>query len=233
MRRSKKPFDQIELRLARADKHLTELENLAKEFAYVNQKSVTFYPNLEKDGPAFFSYGEPVETLGEIEAGELNVVIGDIVHNLRSTLNYLTVTLARRDSPQRALGKKVQFPIESRAELFSEHRSTYLCGVNTEHVAMIERVQPYNGCEWTKFLQSLSNLDKHVELVTVYHEAITAEPPDDEAEWGDPYRTVHVTMDLDVFVEVAFENGVPIVNALQELKSQVSTFIEQFKTDLR
>jgi hypothetical protein len=46
-------------------------------------------------------------------------------------------------------------------------RNSWLAGLNDDHVDAIEAWQPYQGCEWTKHLASLSNIDKHNRLVTV------------------------------------------------------------------
>jgi len=127
---------------------------------------------------------------------ELQVVIDDVVQNLRTALNYLVTALARFDSPQKKVPRSLQFPVERSADDFREHRPRYLRGVSPEHVAMIERAQPYNGCDWTGLLARFSNVGKHVELVTVTRDAMVLLPtPEDQTEWGD---ASWVKMDVDV-----------------------------------
>ena len=79
-------FYQIDLRLARARKNLTELQSLADEFASTTMKSVTFKQNDYRE--PFYTSAEEFEVLGEVEAGELQVIIDDFVQNLRAALNF-------------------------------------------------------------------------------------------------------------------------------------------------
>jgi len=237
-------FHQVDLRLSRACKHLTELESLAKSLCGTTGKPITFYSDDWGDLSEIYMSGNKFEILGETEIGEVSVVIDDIVHNLRAALNYLIVLLARVDSLKQLFHRDLQFPIESSPKLFGEHRSSYLDGINSEHAAMIERVQPYNGYNWTKLLQTLSNTGKHLELVRLVHTA-DALPEnktdslaksaidfvfDEAAEATDesPFPD-SVTMNAEVSTQVAFMDGSPIIDKIHELKTQISNFIGQFK----
>lgn len=230
-------LNQVELRLARARKHLEEIKELASELAYMTTKCVTYYQDDWTE--PFYSFDEGFETLGEIEAGELQVVIDDFIQNLRTALNYLITALARLDSPRKTVVRSLQFPVEHCAEKFRKNQTRYLRGVSLEHIAKIERIQPYNGCIWTDCLARLSNLGKHVELVTVIGEAITIPPAlEEQAEWYERGSEMEelgfasVTIDVPVVVEVAFEDWGPVVQMLEELDAQVTNFIEQFKTTI-
>src|SRR5262249_15966939 len=102
-------FNQVDLRLARARKHMTELERVAK--TTITRKSVTFYSEEWDDLSEYYVAGNRLEILDEVEIGELSVIIDDIVHNLRAALNYLVVTLARVDSAKHKVPRSLQFPI--------------------------------------------------------------------------------------------------------------------------
>jgi len=243
-------FHQVDLRLARARKHLTELENLAEFFCDTTSKPITFYSDDWEDLSETYIAGNKCEVLAETEIGEISVVIDDVVHNLRAVLNYLVIVLARFDSMKQNLPRSLQFPIESCENKFREHRPSYLHGVSPEHVAMIERVQPYKGCYWTELLRRLSNMGKHVELVRLVHTA--ASLPEDETEslaksviddvidsTANIDETIEyagypssVTVYVEVSTQIAFVEGSPVVDQLHELETQISNFVEQIKASL-
>jgi hypothetical protein len=101
------------------------------------------------------------------------LIIGDCVHSLRCSLDYLVweLVLAAGNQPQECN----QFPICSTREAFDNstirrgkrgERSSLL-GVSPEAFAEIESLQPYNTCKGIEeqhcftVLQQLSNIDKH------------------------------------------------------------------------
>ncbi len=133
-----------------------------------------------------------IDDLGEMVCGEFQVVLGDVLHNIRTALNYLAVTLAQYDSGQKEVGKTVQFPIDNSPKVFAQHRPTYLKGVSDEHVTQIERFQPYMGCDWMGVLRDLSNMDKHKALVVVYGQVFShTEIPEADREADDDAVYVH------------------------------------------
>jgi hypothetical protein len=88
---------------------------------------------------------------------DLSVVIGEIFYNLRAALDYLVFALV--DGQHRT-----QFPIDETPKDFERHRKTFLKGVAVEYIAPIKSLQPYNGCQWMRFLREYSNFDKHSDL---------------------------------------------------------------------
>jgi hypothetical protein len=60
-----------------------------------------------------------------------------------------------------------QFPIVDTKQSFESGKGRWLKGLNAAHVAAIERLQPYMGCQWTKALRDISNRDKHREFVGI------------------------------------------------------------------
>jgi hypothetical protein len=102
------------------------------------------------------------------------VIIGDILHNARSALEYLVYELAIFDSgpsffdPDPVTGwvKRTQFPIFDSEPEFKSKGIPMLVGLNSSHQAMIERLQPYYGVKAGPrhplvALRDLSNVDKH------------------------------------------------------------------------
>jgi hypothetical protein len=93
-------------------------------------------------------------------------IVGDCVHNLRSSLDQLVAQLviAGGGRPNR----KHQFPITQKPNDFNRQAKTQLMGVSEAHRAIIERAQPYDerddgsgAPQALTVLNDLSNRDKH------------------------------------------------------------------------
>jgi hypothetical protein len=91
----------------------------------------------------------------------LGIVVGDVMHNLRSALDHLVWQLAViGDGP----GERNQFPIFDSPKVFEAKRPTYLHGVRPEHGTVIEGYQPYKGLPEGRSLTLLAkfnDVDKH------------------------------------------------------------------------
>jgi len=111
------------------------------------------------------------------------VVAGNIVHQLRATLDNLVWQLVflNGKTPRGGVGGN-QFPIMSNlkeGQTFSDETGSKLRGVSPSHAAQIERLQPYMSPDWPTDispplnqhplgrLASLSNADKHQVLKAV------------------------------------------------------------------
>lgn len=149
-----------ELRLQRARRYVEEAETLLGDFAREAERRIVesydeatgrYLPLQLPDAPVF-----------------LPLAISDAVHNFRSALDYLVYELAKEDSGTEQEG--TQFPITSAPNGFVSVADRYLRGVSAEHRAAIEKLQPYNGVEWTALLRDISNADKHRRLTVVVRE---------------------------------------------------------------
>jgi hypothetical protein len=98
---------------------------------------------------------------------EVGVILGDIVHNLRSALDYLFWQLYCHyirvpRSPREA--EQVQFPIEDTKNRLANKR-VHFNKIPPSQWALIDSAQPYNGSHHPsraiKALRDLSNRDKH------------------------------------------------------------------------
>ena len=93
---------------------------------------------------------------------EWGLRIGDIVHNLRSSLDHLAwLLVALRSDPHPVNETLVQYPIYETATLFAAKVDDRLPGVSGPIRAVIESRQPYNGRNEVLTLRNLSNDDKH------------------------------------------------------------------------
>jgi hypothetical protein len=165
---------------------------------------------------------------------------GEIAYNLAAALDYLIFILAKVGSGSEQDG--TQFPVCAKPQFFERGRSTVLKGVREEHIALIERLQPYAGCTWTKTLKNLSNLDKHRQLVQarvlpfqfIGFDRPLAEvsPIIQSGAITDAVAANTKVLPMKVYVGssriVTLSDGAPIIKALEILKSQVSDVLVQF-----
>ena len=104
---------------------------------------------------------------------EWSVILGEILHNLRSALDHLVWQLVL-DNGQEP-GRHNAFPITTERASWQKNKDTLLKGVSLRHKAMIECLQPYTGgmnlpfdVSMLRTLNDLSNAEKHRHLfVTV------------------------------------------------------------------
>jgi hypothetical protein len=176
----------------------------------------------------------------------VSVILGETIQALKRSLDYVVYELAFLDSGSEQ--NDTQFPIDSSPETFRrrlkrDHRGEhdhrcYLIGVSEKHAAVIERYQPYRGVDWTKRLQRLSNPDKHRRLTAVRHVSKSAAAysrPTDPAIAKVP-GGFHLVMQMDdmtyvkvtVSILVALDDGSPVVQTLEQLKTEVAGVLEEF-----
>lgn len=97
---------------------------------------------------------------------EWGVILGEIVHDIRSALDHLIwqLVIYATDKPP-AENDKTQFPIFLTAARFQSNRSSMLKGVSKKAASLIESFQPFATGENTSsplwHLNQLSNIDKH------------------------------------------------------------------------
>jgi hypothetical protein len=209
-------LDGAYLRLDRAKEHLADLERRIEVFGKERPGHVTVL-NRDAKGVPTIRPQIPVYL-----PQDLSIVIGEIFYNLRAALDYLVFAMA--DGQQRT-----QFPIDEAPKDFKRHRKTFLNGVAVEHIALIESLQPYKGCKWTRFLREYSNFDKHSELHILqaggtFKVEIFADQSTREETGRDTVR-----MKTSFTGDIAFANGAPVVGVLEVLHSQISQVLNQFK----
>jgi hypothetical protein len=222
------PLDGAFERVRRAEEHLLDLRPRIEAM----RQQQAHYLLTQFDG-------RPLDQLwlpGMVQASmRIPILVGETCYNLRSALEYLVFELAKHDSgvPQ----KKTQFPIVDTPEKFRPDR---LKEVNAAHVAAIERLQPYNGCDWTRALREVSNPDKHREFVQMRGTGtgLVYTPTDPEyASLALPIcRAQHpATGETDVKVDftcsVQFADGPPVIETLELIKLRIFETLTAFKTE--
>ena len=219
-------------RVARAREHLTDCKQRTAAICETKRDNVFIE---RKPGRIRLPDGRwKKAVLGTVQApfgplpAILSILVGETIYNLRAALDYLVYELAILDSGQ--VKEKTQFPIDDCEKVFRGRRSSYLKGVNEEHVAALKRLQPCDGCQWTRVLRELSNSDKHRHL-TITTAPVTVSPSPGSTEAilaGQP-----VDVKGDVFVTIVFSNGTPVVETLEQLQSEVVQVLDAFNSEFK
>ena len=228
------PLDSCFERVRRADEHLADLQERIETVRRQQQDSITV--QFDANPPHNPIFGVFTKTFVTMRIG---ILIGEICYNLRGSLDYLVFELAKLNSGSTQHG--TQFPIEDTKKGFEWRKSRWLKGINPSHIAAIERLQPYMGCNWTKALRDLSNRDKHREFANIggHSEAYIYTRPDDRNFHSirAPIRsTPHPAfgkVDVKVYVTSAiqFADGAPIIETIKELQTQVANTLVAFKPE--
>jgi hypothetical protein len=98
-----------------------------------------------------------------------STITGEIIHNLRSALDYIVYQLVLLETKAEPKGSKNQFPIFKSEDGFRSNGLPHnLEGVGTDAVALIKAMQPFATGEGERSplwqLRVFSNLDKHRDI---------------------------------------------------------------------
>ena len=156
-----------QLKLRRAEKHLNAAKKRIDDF--LESKPYTFVVEADPKPPDFIIVDQAFIIVAQARQlapdDEVSVIIGDFAHNARSTLNLLTFQLSKLpiDNTRRF---RLQFPIFDTRERYRNNVESYLAGLATEHIAIIEGFQPYNRVDGFDndalgLLADINDGDKH------------------------------------------------------------------------
>jgi hypothetical protein len=236
------------LKIERAEKHILELNKIAEELADFDSYSVSVEVHAGKNHLRF--------TVNEnkVLSGEASVVIGDAIHNLRSTLDvlYRQTMIRFGGTPD----KRTTFPIrKSREELetalgkLEKHVALDICNL------IRDGVRPYPGGNYAIWaLHHLDILDKHQFIIPVFamwaYRDLRVEN-DEHLSFGgnchfitdSPSRLFPVELEGNLTVKnkghtsavMLFPPDVPcegqrVVPVINELKESVSCVVEAFES---
>jgi hypothetical protein len=172
------------------------------------------------------------------------VLIGEMCHNLRSALDCLVFELAKLDTGSEQDG--TQFPIDDTPEKFTVNKKRFRIDLlSTAHVALIEAVQPYKGCDWSKRLRDYSNLDKHRKFVSTmgaadYHVHSSLEK-DLVRCFGYEREAPHPIsgqppIKVKVYIakkKITFTDGAPVIETINKIKTSVAKTLRSFEPDFK
>jgi hypothetical protein len=155
----------IRVKIKRAKKHLAELEEAAG--SYRDAYSQVPLPN-QSIGT---SGGVPQFIRLPIIHFDMLAIAGDVLHNLRSSLDHVVYNLALIANPNASedILRKVEFPIGESLEKYETLRRRKIEGViEPRTIKFIDGLKPYKGGNdvlWK--LHETNNIDKHRNLVRV------------------------------------------------------------------
>ena len=171
-------------------------------------------------GTAYF----PINRLAPLRVSRL---IGETIQSLRKALDYLVYELARFDAKSRV--ERTQFVIVDCEKDFRNNLG-HLKGLTGEHRAMFERLQPYNGCNWTKLLRDLSNPDKHKTLTAIKHPvAFRLDASNTDAILAGK----QVDVDSYASIQITFYKGSPVIETLEQLVLDVTQTLHVFEPEFK
>lgn len=187
----KNPDDSWWLKLARAKKHLTELQEYTAAFSETRPYEPLLSINRQEDRTDYIVRAFLQDPPDYVPA----VIIGDVIHNTRSALDHIVAALT--EPPE--LRERSSFPIYTEDITqpgFKEQRKAFAAateGLPDDACAFVKRVQPYNrGKDAIRdplaLLNRFSNADKHRELLVTTN---TIHEPGTALEWepnGPRYR---------------------------------------------
>jgi len=142
-----------------AEKRMADLKGQIHAYGKRYADAVTVQPDAQQ--ATGFRAIYPSAAVSAIPT-QISILVGEVIYNLRAALDYLAFELALLDSGR--VQDFTQFPVCDSPEKFAKKRASDLKGFNQIHVATIEALQPYRGCDWTRRLQEISNPDKHQRL---------------------------------------------------------------------
>jgi len=234
------PLDDAYVRLDRAMEHLSELKTAAETF--IDSE----YETAESSAQVDFEPGNQVKITrpeSPIPA-KIRILISEILFHLRSSLDYLVYQLAILDS--NVVQSGTQFLITDSKEQFEGQTKSRLKGINDIHVAAIECLQPYKGANWIRLLRTLSNPDKHRHLTVQTHETrVQVGSGNDATHVFKPVGVKGLFVDYTVaprghnpmymqfhFVFfIAFDYGIPVINTLEQIQTEVANTLASFKPE--
>ncbi len=238
------PLDGAFERVNRAGEHLADLKGRIREVEDVQENRLLDELDLDAPNKADFALSPRSRVVGvmmqPILPLRLSVLVGEACYNLRSALEYLAHELAKHDSGSPQVG--IQFPIEDDPQRFARRKNPAdrictLRGIDPTHIAAIERLQPYNGCEWTRRLRDISNPDRHRELTATvgytHSRALVQAVPFNNRR---PERRARgagqeVYVQFPVTLSVLLADGTPVIQTLEEIQFQVAETLQAFKPE--
>lgn len=176
--------DPVRLRMNRTKEHLDAIGNITEPYQERNAHRLTYHP---KDNGA--KHVVRLHILETLDDPGLPLLIGDFLHNARSTIDNLLWRIAEL---QGTPSKQTLFPIFTTHSEWIAGAGPHVKGVSVRAQALVRSLQPYRDGNdaadhplW--LLKQLSNWDKHRGLAVV-GAGTFASGYGFIGEWDDPNR---------------------------------------------
>jgi len=151
------------LKLGRAEEHANTFYSELK--AWVDSDPYVIGKKVNADSTRYSSFIEDIKTPPSLD--RWSVILGDCIHNLRSTLDHFIYAAAVCETKRAPPGDKkvLQFPITDSAAEFT-NQAFRVKSLSLSMRAEIERMQPYNRRHpalppLLALLRDLDDFDKH------------------------------------------------------------------------
>lgn len=169
------PLGGPRMKLQRAEEHFGQLDREHAAFLGRNPYRMLMEDDPDREGHAFLWRAKIIE---HPPLEKWSSLVGDCIHSLRSALDYTAYLLVNHETL--VSEDRPMFPIIDNPGSWDSVHPDKLPGVEPEAVALIERMQPYNGSAVGEVLRNINELDirdKHRRL-----NIVTATV--DGTEWG-------------------------------------------------
>lgn len=156
-------IDRVRVKIIRATERHRNLEQQARAFLDSNPYRVATRTDVATRRLIYF-----LESVRDVPV-EISSLAGDVLQNLRSSLDHLAFELFMLGTQGKAGdGKHVSFPIFDDATAYFNHAPGKMKGMLGDAIAAIDGTQPYQGGNnvlWQ--IHRLNNIDKHRFLIAV------------------------------------------------------------------
>lgn len=151
-------FEASKLKVERAKKHIEELTGECD--AYLSRDPYVSLLVLDKTDNSHSILMDCREHVPQL----LGLILGDVVYNLRSSLDILANDIV---SLCGAKPHKVYFPFADSADALEDQIKTKMRGATKDALDIIRTLNPYRGGnEYLRALHDLNIRDKHIELLS-------------------------------------------------------------------
>lgn len=162
-----KPFNAAQIKIDRAQHHLSDLGTKVDAFftegnAYVAVELAQEFSVAQGAPTAAYTYRQKAEVPDEWSA-----VIGDVIHNARSSLDLVACDLHRLTGGRAADISNVYYPFcSSEQDLGDMIKKRRLSHIGKEFIDIIKKTAPYKGGnDGLRAIHDLDIVDKHKALI--------------------------------------------------------------------
>jgi len=160
-------LERLNKKIERAEKHLIDLDEMVQEFIASSPYEIVAYNDTDNLHKVF-----KVNILKNFPL-DMSVIIGDVLQNLRSTLDHLAYHLVSI-KPLEKRATRIYFPICDSAARYETEKMGKILGMEKLAIEAIDAIQPYKGgtgqALWN--LQTMNNMDKHSLLIPAWMSVI-------------------------------------------------------------
>jgi len=243
------PLDGIRAKIERAKEHIRNLD--AEITTYLDGADHTLTATVKYD-PSKGGYVREWNITGSPFPERFSVIIGEVVHQLRSSLDHLVWQLVLANGTKKPTDD-LEFPVFWESSKYPAAARRKIKGVSSTAAKRIEELQPYNATHDLQdhpllVLHNLDIIDKHRLLILVQGELNV---------WGGDLmkwqprevdkvitlrltrtRTAHADTDYQVTFDIAFDafgsrRGEPVIPSLQQLTDFISGAIDSFSPEFK